>query len=273
MKNNIFSILLIFFLSSCTSGMKFERLFSQQEYVKAYEVLRKNPKPNSAKYQSQELKGVIALVVNGHNEYIPVLEAILPKSYPEKNQQWVSFGRAWMRFMSAEKEEEFAGVLDILPAKKFSDPSIELLRLSIQSHALLKLDRYQEMLMHLDDSPLTPNSSDLLYLKGLAQLKLDNLFQAERLFKKSISVTKNEKLQALGYFYLGEISERKNNEEKAFEYYTISWELEPYNAETNFRIGTLLQKRSTESLHTRFYKTALRLNDNLANAWFSLNIQ
>ncbi|MGL4388315.1 MAG: tetratricopeptide repeat protein [Brevinema sp.] len=273
MKTKILLLIVLLLSSSCATSMRFEYLFSKKEYKKAYTLLRKNPKPNSSKYQSQELKAVIALVVHGNSEYLPVLEAILSKHYSEKMHPWILFARSWIRFMSASKVEEFAGILEILPSEKFSDVHIELLRLSIQSHSLLRLDRYQELLLHLDESSLTSKSSDLLYLKALAYLKLNNPHKAEKNFKKAISVTKNKRLESLSYFYLGEISQKRGDDKKSFEYYTISWELEPYNAETNFRIGTLLQKKGSESLHTRFFKTALRLNDNLANAWFSLNMQ
>ncbi|MGL4562168.1 MAG: tetratricopeptide repeat protein [Brevinema sp.] len=274
MKKQFLCISLFLLFVSCTTNMKFDQLFLKQEYKQAYELLRKrNSTKNSPQYKSRELKAVLALVINGHTEYLSILEALLstPQEYQMNN--WVMFARAWIRFISATKTEEFANVLEILPSQKFEDPHIELLRLSIQSHSLLKLEQYQILLMHLKESKLSQKSSDLLYLQAVSYLKIKDTKQSEKNFKKVLEMTENERLKSLSYFYLGEIQQQLNNDEKAFEYYLLSWELEPYNSETNFRIGTLLQKKSTDSLHTRFFKSALRLNENIAAAWLALNLQ
>lgn len=275
---NLFRSILIFIstfsILSCTANSHFDQLYAKQKYEEAYNILRtKHLNHNSDSYKNREFKVVTALVVTGQENYFPVFDTLLLKPIPNKMIHWHNFAKAWIRFISAETDKDFVNVLEILPTKSLEDPNMELVRLSIQSHSLIKLERYQEMLLNLSQSKLANQKSELVYLQALSYFKLKNYKKSQEFFNKLLSITENNRLKSLAYFYLGEIQLDQNDQKKALAFYLKSWDCEPYNAETNFKIGMILKKTESSAISIRFLKSALRLNENLASAWFELNMQ
>ncbi|MGL5955895.1 MAG: CDC27 family protein [Brevinema sp.] len=268
----IFGILAVFFVSCNSSHNKFDVLYYNQEYQQAYEFLRANPNPNSLFYREREIKVLLFLALQDTQTYLPLLDNILVQDIPEPLQVWYYLVRSWIRFISAKTTTDYQNIISIIPKEPFSDPNAEQLRLTIQSHSLVQLEQYQEAFAYLNASAITKNSSDLLYLKGITLIKLKQLSEAATAFQNAIAVSSVPRLQSLAYFQLGNLAVQDKLWEQAEEYYLNAWQLNPHQAELNFQLGKALQKKSYRDLHYRFYRASLRLNENLAEAWYHLNI-
>lgn len=265
------SIIFTLIFISCGVNSQFDKYYKQEKYEEAYKILRNNGNPNKLSYKERELKSIINLVICGKNDYLPILDSILLKPSPKTMYSWYDFSKAWLRFISATSAQDYVNILAILPQEPFYEPKIEQLRLILQTHSLLQLKRYQELLTNLNNSPHAKNNSDLLYIQGLAQYHLSNK-NAIKSFQQMIRVSTNDQLKSLGYFYIAKILEQNGDNQEAEKQYLNAWNLSPNNAELNFEIGKSLQKNKYDDLHYRFYRAALRINENLAEAWYHLNI-
>ena len=269
-------ILLIIFLClnivQCSTNQKFDKLYSNQEYHKAYNILKNNKNINSLSYQERELKVLLHLATSDVTTFLPLLDNALLKEIPQTMTNWHSLSRSWIKFISAETDIDYQNILSSLPRIPFQEKKTEQLRLIIQTHSLSRLKRYQEALAYLNASKLTDSSSDLIYIKGIALQNLNQIELAKKAFKHLIEISSNDKLKSLAYFYLGNILAQENNLQQAQEFYVQAWNLNPYQAELNFQLGKILQKKSYSDLHYRYYRASLRLNENLAEAWYYLNI-
>ena len=102
---------------------------------------------------------------------------------------------------------------------------------------------------------------------------MDLLEESEKSLVSLIKISSNPTLKSFGYFYLGSIKEKEEKYDEAEDCYMKAWDLNPKNAELNFRLGKILQKKSYSDLHSRFYRASLRLNENMAESWYYLNMQ
>ena len=273
---NIKQIILIVFLFltvvKCSNNQVFDKLYYNQEYNKAYEYLKNNNTFNSLFYQERELKVLLHLAISDVAIYLPLLDEALLKDIPQTMTNWNFLSRSWIRFLSAKTDIDYQNILFILPRIPFQEKKIEQLRLIIQTHSLSRLKKYQEALAYLNSSDLTDSSSDLIYIKGIALQNLNQLDQAKKTFKNVINISSNNKLKSLSYFHLGNILVEEKNLKQAEKYYMQAWNLNPYQAELNFQIGKILRTKSYSDLHYRYYRASLRLNENLAEAWYYLNL-
>lgn len=268
-------IILLLFLgfSTCSSYTEIDKLYTQGEFEQAYNLL-KNKNINTRKYKEYELKLVMQIVMSGNKDFLPLLDALLLQSPPEQMHVWQDLARAWIRFISAQNNEDFRAVLEILPDFVFKDQSFERIRLAMQTHALTKLGRYQEVIFNLEGKKnIMQKNSELLYLQGNAYQHMADDQKALNSFNEASKLSQNAMLKALANFKMAEIYERNNDRIQAQKNYLVSWELQPYNAELNFRLGKLLSQQEYEGLHQRFYRAALRLDENNAEAWYYLNLQ
>lgn len=267
---------LIFFLimlANCSNYYRFDQLYNKQDYENAYVVLKQKENINQDSYRERELKVVLHLATEGKIEYLPILDNILLKPIPNNMTNWYDLSKTWIRFISAQTPTDYKNILTIIPKESFKENSIEQLRLIIQSHSLLRLKRYQEILAYLKISPHAKNSSDLIYIKGMALYNLSNNTDALLKFQALVRTSANPILKSLGYFYIADILEKEGSIKKAESAYFNAWNLNPTHAELNFRIGRILQKKAYTDLHARFYRASLRLNENMAEAWYYLNMQ
>ncbi len=269
----LFCFLLLSSLASCGSYYNFDKLYAKQDYKQAYQVLKNSGDTGLPSYQERELKVVFKLALQGNPVYLPILDATLSKPTPKNMTNWDSLARAWIRFLSASTELDFQNVVVMIPQKPIKDSSIEQLKLIIYTHSLLRLKRYQEVIATLKISSHTKNSSDLLYIKGVAEYQMDLLEESEKSLVSLIKISSNPTLKSFGYFYLGSIKEKEEKYDEAEDCYMKAWDLNPKNAELNFRLGKILQKKSYSDLHSRFYRASLRLNENMAESWYYLNMQ
>ncbi|MGL4677513.1 MAG: hypothetical protein ACRCWI_07600 [Brevinema sp.] len=267
-----FYVFLTLFFVSCNTYNKFDALYYNQEYQQAYDYLKTQGTSTSLLYQEREVKVLLFLALQDTQKYLPLLDHVLTQNAPESLQVWHNLVRSWIRFISAKTTIDYQNVLSVIPKEPFPDYNAEQLRLTIQSHSLIRLEQYQEAVAYLNASKITKNSSDLLYLKGIALIKLKQSSKAIEAFRNTITITKITQLQSLAYFQLGNIAVQDKLWSKAEEYYLKAWQLNPQQAELNFELGKVLQKKSYRELHYRFYRASLRLNENLAEAWYYLNI-
>ncbi len=269
-------ILIIIFLClnlvTCTVNQNFDKLYSNQEYHKAYNLLKNKGNDNSLSYQERELKVLLHLAISDVTTFLPLLDDALLKSVPKTMTNWHSLSRSWIKFLSAETDIDYQNVLVTLPRIPFQEKKTEQLRLIIQTHSLSRLKRYQEALAYLNASKLTDSSSDLMYIQGIALQNLNQIEYAKKSFEHLINISSNKKLKSLSYFHLGNIFVQENKLEQAQQYYMQAWDLNPYQADLNFQLGKILQKKAYGDLHYRYYRASLRLNENLAEAWYYLNI-
>ena len=269
-------ILIIIFLClnlvTCTVNQNFDKLYSNQEYHKAYNLLKNKGNDNSLSYQERELKVLLHLAISDVTTFLPLLDDALLKSIPKTMTNWHSLSRSWIKFLSAETDIDYQNVLVTLPRIPFQEKKTEQLRLIIQTHSLSRLKRYQEALAYLNASKLTDSSSDLMYIQGIALQNLNQIEYAKKSFEHLINISSNKKLKSLSYFHLGNIFVQENKLEQAQQYYMQAWDLNPYQADLNFQLGKILQKKAYGDLHYRYYRASLRLNENLAEAWYYLNI-
>ena len=269
-------ILLILFLClnfvKCTANQKFDEFYSNQEYNKAYNILKNKGNINSLSYQERELKVLLHLAISDVTTFLPLLDDALLKDIPKTMTNWHSLSRSWIKFLSAETDIDYQNILVTLPRIPFQEKKTEQLRLIIQTHSLSRLKRYQEALAYLNSSDLTDSSSDLIYIKGIALQNLSQVEHAKKAFEHLINISSNNKLKSLSYFHLGNIFVKENDLQQAQQFYMHAWNLNPYQAELNFQLGKILQKKSYSDLHYRYYRASLRLNENLAEAWYYLNI-
>ena len=269
-------ILIIIFLClnlvKCTVNQNFDKLYSNQEYHKAYNLLKNKGNDNSLSYQERELKVLLHLAISDVTTFLPLLDDALLKSVPKTMTNWHSLSRSWIKFLSAETDIDYQNVLVTLPRIPFQEKKTEQLRLIIQTHSLSRLKRYQEALAYLNASKLTDSSSDLMYIQGIALQNLNQIEYAKKSFEHLINISSNKKLKSLSYFHLGNIFVQENKLEQAQQYYMQAWDLNPYQADLNFQLGKILQKKAYGDLHYRYYRASLRLNENLAEAWYYLNI-
>jgi len=269
-------IFFILFLCSitvkCGVNQNFDKLYSNQEYNKAYDFLKNKGNINSLSYQERELKVLLHLAISDITTFLPLLDDVLSKDIPKTMTNWYSLSRSWIRFLSAETDVDYQNILVTLPRIPFQENKTEQLRLIIQVHSLSRLKRYQEAFAYLNASKLTDSSSDLMYIKGIALQNLNQIDLAKKSFEHLISISVNNKLKSLSYFHLGNILVQENNLQQAQYYYSQAWNLNPYQAELNFQLGKILQKKAYNDLHYRYYRASLRLNENLAEAWYYLNI-
>lgn len=256
---------------SCNKYSDFDQLYYKKQYNEAYNML-KNKSSNSLSFQERELKVLLFLAIQETSTYLPLLDNVLLKNTDTHLLPYNNLARAWIRFISAETKEDYESVFEQTPKTPFKESKIEHLRLLIQTHSLLRLGQQQEAIAYLQASSLTKNSSDLLYIKAVAHEELKQYKEATKDFKALVKTTSNNKLKAIAYFYLGNIAHNTKEFDKAKEYYLLSWNLDPFNAELNFQLGKIFQKNSYNDLHYRFYRSSLRLNENLAEAWYRLNI-
>ncbi len=266
-----YCLLILIFISSCNKFSEFDTLYYNQDFKPAYELLQKNTF-NSPSYQERELKVLLFLTIQDTSTYLPILDNALLKQIYEENQPWHDLAKSWIRFISASTIADYQNIAYLIPRLPFKDNNAELHRLSIQTHSLVKLKQYQEALAYLTTSDLTKNSSDLLYIQGISLLELKYFDESDKIFSKLLTITSTPKLKALSYFHLGNIAMKNNDLKKAYDYYFKSWEINPHLAEVNFQIGKLLKQQKYSSLHYRFYRASLRLNEDLAEAWYYLNI-
>ncbi len=264
-------LLILLFITSCNKYSEFDTLYHSQEYQPAYDLLKKSTS-NSTEYQERELKVLLFLAIQNTQVYLPFLDDALLKPIHEINQPWHDLSRSWVRFISASTLTDYQNIVYLIPRTPFKDHSAEQLRLTIQTHSLAKLKQYQEALAYLNASPITKNSSDLLYIKGQALLELKQYEESSEAFLRLTAIATNQKLKSLAFFYLGNIAMKTGDTDKADEYYFSAWQLNPYLAEINFQFGKLLQQKKYTDLHYRFYRASLRLNEDLAEAWYYLNI-
>lgn len=256
----------------CSTNQNFDKLYFNQEYHKAYNLLKNKGNNNSLSYQERELKVLLHLAISDVTTYLPLLDDALLKNIPKTMTNWHSLSRSWIKFLSAETDIDYQNILVTLPRIPFQEKKTEQLRLIIQTHSLSRLKRYQEALAYLNANKITDSSSDLMYIKGIALQNLNQIELAKKAFKHLINISSNDKLKSLSYFYLGNILAQENNLEQAQQHYSQAWNLNPYQAELNFQLGKILQKKSYSDLHYRYYRASLRLNENLAEAWYYLNI-
>ncbi|MDK2817904.1 MAG: hypothetical protein KFW21_00450 [Spirochaetota bacterium] len=271
-KQIMFIVFLFLTIVKCSNTQIFDKLYYNQEYDKAYEYLKNNNTFNSLSYQERELKVLLHLAISDVAIYLPLLDEALLKDIPQIMTNWNFLSRSWIRFLSAETDIDYQNILFILPRIPFQEKKIEQLRLIIQTHSLSRLKKYQEALAYLNASDLTDSSSDLIYIKGIALQNLNQFDQAKKTFKNVINISTNNKLKSLSYFHLGNILVKEKNLKQAEKYYMQAWNLNPYQAELNFQIGKILRTKSYSDLHYRYYRASLRLNENLAEAWYYLNL-
>ena len=271
-KKILIIIILCLNLVTCTVNQNFDKLYSNQEYHKAYNLLKNKGNDNSLSYQERELKVLLHLAISDVTTFLPLLDDALLKSIPKTMTNWHSLSRSWIKFLSAETDIDYQNVLVTLPRIPFQEKKTEQLRLIIQTHSLSRLKRYQEALAYLNASKLTDSSSDLMYIQGIALQNLNQIEYAKKSFEHLINISSNKKLKSLSYFHLGNIFVQENKLEQAQQYYMQAWDLNPYQADLNFQLGKILQKKAYGDLHYRYYRASLRLNENLAEAWYYLNI-
>ena len=265
-------IFLCLTIVGCSTNHNFDKLYINQEYHKAYNLLKNKGTDNSLSYQERELKVLLHLAISDVPTFLPLLDDALLKPIPKTMTNWHSLSRSWIKFLSAETEIDYQNILVTLPRIPFQEKKTEQLRLIIQTHSLSRLKRYQEALAYLNASKLTDSSSDLIYIKGIALQNLNQIESAKKSFEHLIDISTNKKLKSLSYFHLGNIFIDEDNLEQAQQYYVQAWNLNPFQAELNFQLGKILQKKSYDDLHYRYYRASLRLNENLAEAWYYLNI-
>ena len=265
-------IFLCLTIVGCSINQSFDKLYVNQEYHKAYNLLKNKGNDNSLSYQERELKVLLHLAISDIPTFLPLLDEALLKSIPKTMTNWHSLSRSWIKFLSAETDIDYQNILATLPRIPFQEKKTEQLRLIIQTHSLSRLKRYQEALAYLNASKLTDNSSDLMYIKGISLQNLNQIEYAKKAFEHLINISTNKKLKSLSYFHLGNIFIQENNLKQAQQYYIEAWNLNPYQAEVNFQLGKILQKKAYSDLHYRYYRASLRLNENLAEAWYYLNI-
>ena len=268
----LFIIFLCLNFVKCTTNQKFDKFYSNQEYHKAYNILKNNENINSLSYQERELKVLLHLAISDIDTFLPLLDDALLKNIPKTMTNWHSLSRSWIKFLSAKTNIDYQNILVTLPRIPFQEKKTEQLRLIIQTHSLSRLKRYQEALAYLNASDLTDSSSDLIYIKGIALQNLKQLEYAKKSFEHLINISSNNKLKSLSYFHLGNILVQENDLQQAQQFYIQAWNLNPYQAELNFQLGKILQKKNYSDLHYRYYRASLRLNENLAEAWYYLNI-
>ena len=271
-KKTFIIIFLFLTIVGCSTNQSFDKLYVNQEYHKAYNLLKNKGNDNSLSYQERELKVLLHLAISDIPAFLPLLDEALLKNIPKTMTNWHSLSRSWIKFLSAETDIDYQNILVTLPRVPFQEKRTEQLRLIIQTHSLSRLKRYQEALSYLNASKLTDNSSDLMYIKGIALKNLNQIEYAKKTFEHLINISANKKLKSLSYFHLGNILVQENNLEQAQQYYSQAWNLNPYQAELNFQLGKILQKKAYSDLHYRYYRASLRLNENLAEAWYYLNI-
>lgn len=272
MVNKSLLLSLLFIVVSCNKYSAFDELYYTKQYNEAYKLLKNKPS-NSLSYQERELKVLLFLSIQETSTYLPLLDNALLKNHDlEELKAYHDLARGWIRFISAETREDYEAVFEQIPKMPFKERKIEHLRLLIQTHALVNLGQQQEAIAYLQASDLTKYSSDLIYIKALSHNELNQNESAKKEFSTLIKTTDNNELKAIAYFHLGNIANDEQQFNQAEKYYLKSWELDPYNAQLNFQIGKIFQKKSFNDLHYRFYRASLRLNENIAEAWYRLNI-
>lgn len=265
--------LLLILILSCDTSRKFDTFYAQQSYQEAYTHLKTYGDPLSFSYRERELKALLHLTISHPSIYLPLLDNALLQDIPKTMTNWHQLSRSWIRFLSATTDIDYQNILNLIPEKPFKEQKAEQLRLIIKGTSLLNLSRYQEVLSQLKASELTAKTSDLLYIQGLSEYHLQRYTEAKNSFQQLLSLASNTSLKSLGYYYLGMILSSEGDLESAQSHYRRALDLNPYQAEINFQMGKALQKQSYKDLPSRFYRASLRLNEDLAEAWYYLNIQ
>ncbi len=262
-------ILLFLLFTACSSTYRhFDALYGAREYREAYALLRQKPNDSTA-YLERELKVLLLLAMEDTQTYLPLLDQILMRRAAPELQDLHNVSRAWIRFISAGSDSDYSNIIAVIPRLPQDDQVIEQIRLIIQAHSLVNLEQYGQTAAYLKVSPLTAGSSDLLYLKGYSHMKLGQNEDAAKDFLALTEITQNPELESLAYYYLGMLSE---NPDDAVKYMFEAWRLNPYQAEINFELGKMLENGQYQDLHYRFFRASLRLNEDLAESWYRLNI-
>lgn len=257
-------------LGSCTSYHKIESLYQKSRFSEAYALLQQQ-NPDSANYKAYQFKLAFLLVLEGDKNTLPLLDALLKAPPPQGAAEAHSLASAWGIYTAAKNNNDFKQILEIIPSRPLKDPFLEKVRLAMQSQSLLNLQRYKELVNNLEGK--TGRNSELLYMLAGAYKGLGENDKALGLYEDVLRISESSVLKGLACFHSGDIYEQQQDTASAQKFYLQSWDYAAGNASLNFKLGRILSKGSYEALPQRFYRAALRLDENHAEAWYYLNMQ
>lgn len=120
----------------------------------------------------------------------------------------------------------------------------------------------------IDKKDLEKN--EILILKSILELKLNDLSNAYNSFTKYISVTKNDTINSTIYYCLGVIDSQRNFKISAFDNFKKSYELDNKNNSSIIILGVMSENKKDFDNAIFYYKIALKNNPNLNNIWNNL---
>jgi len=120
----------------------------------------------------------------------------------------------------------------------------------------------------IDDRDLEKN--ELLILKGVLELKLNDLSNSYNSFSKYILITPNDSIKSSLYYFLGIIDLKRNFKISAFQNFIKSFELDNKNNSAVIVLGVMSENKKEIEDAIFYYKIAVKNNPNLNNIWNNL---
>lgn len=112
--------------------------------------------------------------------------------------------------------------------------------------------------------------NELLILKGVLELKLDDLSNCYNSFSKYIALTQNDSIKSSIYYLLGTIDLKRELKISAFQNFKKSYELDNKNNSSAIALGVMCDNKKEYENAIFYYKIALKNNPKLNNIWNNL---
>lgn len=112
--------------------------------------------------------------------------------------------------------------------------------------------------------------NELLILKGVLELKLDDLTNCYNSFSKYITLTQNDSIKSSIYYLLGTIDLKKDQKISAFKNFKNSYDLDNKNNSSVIALGVMCDNKKDYENAIFYYKIALENNPQLNNIWNNL---
>ena len=112
--------------------------------------------------------------------------------------------------------------------------------------------------------------NELLMLKGILELKLEDLSNCYNSFSKYISITQNDSIKSSVYYLLGTIDLKRNQRVTAFQNFKNSYEFDNKNNSSVIALGVMCDNKKEYENAIFYYKIALENNIKLNNIWNNL---
>lgn len=260
--------------SACSAYYKFDELYDQGKYLEAYTTLQAINRTNSIQYQKRVYRAIIRLALQGDSDFIAKLKSTVTNYVHSELYAYSNFSMCYLQYLETHHSDQkqylhivsnFQNVRNI--PDDFRPESLQLRGLS-----RFKIGEYEAAILDFHESFRLSPFIDNYYFIGLSYAVMEKQSEAFSYFDKVIGISNNPFLTGLAYYQKGEILYYQEKYQAALNEYMLAIQQYPNSANFNFKAGKCLQRLGYNTLAPHFFRIALRIQNNFANAWYFLNI-